>query len=164
MVRSDDRGRVVSAGADGLHVVLDHRTAPVRLPGWYVVEHVRQRYSITAHQAQGASVDQALTLIDDTCYRELGYSGLSRARQGTELYLTGADPDDPVDHQRPQEPPSPVSTLCDQLGHSRAEDAALRAVPTPPQLGDPAAAQALWHERDRLAAHVGHNTRPDGTR
>ena len=72
------RGQAVAGGDDGVDVVLDGRSQPVRLPNWYVTTHVRQEYSLTAHRAQGATVDWALTLFDDAWYRELGYSALSQ--------------------------------------------------------------------------------------
>ncbi len=60
----------------------------------------------------GATVDWALTLIDDACYRELGYSALGRVRHATELYLTGIDPESP-NHQPPGPSPDPDAALAE---------------------------------------------------
>jgi AAA domain len=162
-VRNGDRGCALSASGDGVAVALDDRTEPVVLPGWYVSQDLRLGYSLTAHRAQGATVDWALTLLDDAWYRELGYSALSRARHGTELYLAGQDTGNPDDHQPPEPSPNPVIALADQLERSRADQAAINALPEFADLGDPAPARALWDERDRLAILVAETGR-DGAR
>jgi conjugative relaxase-like TrwC/TraI family protein len=149
-VSNGERGRVVSATEEGITVVVDGRDSSVCLPHWYVCAHLRQGYSVTAHRAQGMTVEWTLALVDDAWYRELGYSALSRARRGTELYLAGVEADDPFDHQPPEDPADPVTALAEHLQHSRGEEAALRARPQLPDLPSPAAARASWDERDQI--------------
>jgi hypothetical protein len=154
-VRNGQRGTITNAKRSGdLTVAFDDTNKEVDLPGWYVGSHLRQGYAITAHRAQGSTINWALTLVDDTWYRELGYSALSRARLGTELYLTGIELDNGVDHHSPGHTPEPLTALAQHFGRSRAEQAALQAVPQLADLGDPDAARAAWDELDILAARL----------
>ena len=45
-------------------------------------------YALTVHQAQGLTTNRTFLLGDSALYREIGYVGLSRARQHAELHLT----------------------------------------------------------------------------
>ena len=154
-VRNGQRGTIVDGSSQAdLVVVFDNDERKTRLPNWYVVSHVQQGYAVTAHRAQGTTIDWALTLVDDTWYRELGYSALSRARHGTELYLTGAEVPDPIDHHPIPRPPEPLASIAQQLGRSRAEQAAVSALPPLADLGDAAAARAAWDEIDVLTARM----------
>jgi conjugative relaxase-like TrwC/TraI family protein len=160
-VRNGQRGTVVNGDHCGnLMVAFDNDDGETQLPSWYVSSHLLQGYAVTAHRAQGTTIDSALTLIDDTWYRELGYSALSRARVGTELYLTGADVPDPIDHQPTPPPPAPLSTLARQFGRSRAEQAAVSSLPEPPDVGDSAAARAAWDELDLLTVRLINHQQP----
>jgi hypothetical protein len=142
-IRNGDRGTIASAhGGGGLSVAfeaLGERTLPAR----YVADHLRLGYGLTAHRAQGVTVEHTLLLGSDTCYRELGYSALSRGCDTNAIYLTdtnvGPDPVDPTD------------ALIDRLSVSRAERPATAALPRLPDLGDPAQARAAHFERLRLA-------------
>jgi hypothetical protein len=63
---------------------------------------------MTAHKAQGATVDRAWVLGSDACYREWAYVALSRARAGTRLYLLNPHPtdtgfSDAIQHRRAQQ-------------------------------------------------------------
>jgi conjugative relaxase-like TrwC/TraI family protein len=154
-VRNGQRGTIINGNSQGdLVVVFDNDDREIRLPHWYVVSHVQQGYAVTAHRAQGTTIDWALALVDDTWYRELGYSALSRARHGTELYLTGVEAADPIDHHPAPPPPQPLTALAQQFGRSRAEQAAVSALPELADLGDPAAARAAWDELDVLTARL----------
>ena len=76
-----------------LTVDLDRGDQCVELPARYVdAGHLNHAYAMTAHKAQGATIEQAWVLGSDACYREWAYVALSRARAGTRLYLVG-DPD-----------------------------------------------------------------------
>jgi len=65
----------------------------VDVPFAYADEgHLTHAYAMTIHKAQGATVDRALVLADDSLTREHGYTALSRATDRTDLYLAGDDP------------------------------------------------------------------------
>jgi hypothetical protein len=51
-------------------------------------------------------------------------------------------------------PPEPLTALAQQFDRSRAEQAALSALPELADLGDPAAARAAWEELDVLTARL----------
>jgi hypothetical protein len=160
-VRNGQRGTIVNGSSQGdLVVVFDNDDKETRLPSWYVTSHVHQGYAVTAHRAQGTTIDWALALVDDTWYRELGYSALSRARHGTELYLTGVEVPDPIDHHPIPPPPEPLTGLAQQFARSRAEQAAVCALPQLADLGDPAAARAAWDELDELSARLTNHQLP----
>jgi conjugative relaxase-like TrwC/TraI family protein len=160
-VRNGQRGTIVNGNSQGdLVVVFDDDDGEIRLPNWYVTNHVHQGYAVTAHRAQGTTIDWALTLVDDTWYRELGYSAFSRARHGTELYLRGVEVPDPIDHHPVLPPPEPLAALVRQFGRSRAEQAAFYALPQLADLGDPAAARAAWDELDILTARLTNKQMP----
>jgi hypothetical protein len=162
-IRNGERGRILHADLDGVVVAVDGRGERLRLPSWYVERHVRQGYAVTCHRAQGQTVEWTLALVDDAWYRELGYSALSRARRGAELYLAGAEADDPVDHQPPDPSVEPVVGLTQRLARSRAEQAALRALPELPTAGDPESARAASDRRMDLAARLAADDRPEAT-
>jgi hypothetical protein len=72
--------RGVEVAVDG-----DRRVA---LPGWYLQDdHLTYADAITAHKAQGLTVDRAFVLASGPVSREWGYAALSRAREETRLYV-----------------------------------------------------------------------------
>ena len=141
-VINGDRGEVT--GVD-----LDRRTAQLRLSGGATVNldaadledgHLDHGYALTAHKAQGATVDRAFVLGSNDLYREGGYTALSRHRDEARFYLAspasverhlpGLEPDeDPIGRQ-----------LVDMLGDSHAKTLALDHVPA---AGSDAARDAL---------------------
>ena len=61
----------------------------VGLPEPYVdAGHLDHGYALTAHSAQGATVDRAFVLGSDELYREWGYTALSRHRIEARFYVT----------------------------------------------------------------------------
>lgn len=94
-VFNGDLGTVTTVNHDErtLTVELDRGDQCVELPARYLdAGHLNHAYAMTAHKAQGATVEKAWVLGSDACYREWAYVALSRARAGTHLYLVG-DPD-----------------------------------------------------------------------
>ena len=70
----------------GLHI--ETAAALGSLPARYVeAGHLAHGYATTVHKAQGATYDRAFVLATDSLTREAGYVAMSRARQGTELFV-----------------------------------------------------------------------------
>ncbi len=74
----------------------EHQSVKVHLDGGREVQidqaylaagHLDHAYAITAHKAQGATVDQAFVLGTEDLYREWGYTALSRHRDQARFYL-----------------------------------------------------------------------------
>ncbi|MDQ6615485.1 MAG: ATP-binding domain-containing protein [Actinomycetota bacterium] len=91
-------------------------------PEYLTAGHVAHRYATTVHKAQGATVDRAFVLGSDTLYREAGYTALSRARAGTDLYLVDTQPT--TRNGREDVPLSPTVDLARRLQQSRAQQLA----------------------------------------
>jgi Ti-type conjugative transfer relaxase TraA len=66
-------------GDIGREVQIDH--------AYLAAGHLDHAYAITAHKAQGATVDQAFVLGTEDLYREWGYTALSRHRDQARFYL-----------------------------------------------------------------------------
>jgi conjugative relaxase-like TrwC/TraI family protein len=54
--------------------------------------HLTHGYAVTAHKAQGVTVERAFVLGSEEVTREWGYTALSRARAESRLYLVGGEP------------------------------------------------------------------------
>ena len=102
-VRNGDRWRVTDVLGDGSIVVrrLGHRLgATVVLPADYVAEHVDLGYAITAHRAQGITVDTAHVVASGSTTRENFYVSMTRGRDSNIAYVALDKPDD--SHAAPQ--------------------------------------------------------------
>src|SRR5690606_27881028 len=82
--------QAVDIEAETLAVALDRDRRSLTLPARYLdAGHVDHAYALTAHKAQGATVERAWVLGSDAAYREWAYVALSRARAGSRLYVVG---------------------------------------------------------------------------
>jgi len=104
-VKNGDAWQVITRHQDGSLTCrhLSHR-GHVRLPADYVAEHVELLYAVTAHRAQGATVQTAHPLVTTGMTREMLYVLSSRAREHTTLYVAThdlpVDDDERVDQAR----------------------------------------------------------------
>lgn len=96
-VKNGDRWRITDIRRDGSIVVerVDpcHRTSTV-LPPEYVAEHLDLGYAVTAHRAQGVTVDTAHVLVTATTTRENLYVSMTRGRDANHAYVALDHPDD----------------------------------------------------------------------
>lgn len=96
--RNDHRLGVVN-GEAGAVTAIERGRLDVRLDSGRAVElteryvrdgHLDHGYAITAHRAQGATVDRAFVLGSDELSREWGYTALSRHRTEARFYVSAA--------------------------------------------------------------------------
>lgn len=92
------------------------------LPAGYVGEHVDLGYAVTAHRAQGVTVDTAHVLVEPTSTRENLYVAMTRGRSSNQAYVVLDRPDD---HAEPHPGDNPDATarsvLYGALKHVGAE-------------------------------------------
>lgn len=103
-VRNGDRWRItdVLPGGSVLATRLDQRAAgAVVLPAAYVRENVDLGYAITAHRAQGMTVDTGHVVASGATNRENLYVSMTRGRRSNTVYVALDGPDDT--HTPPQE-------------------------------------------------------------
>jgi ATP-dependent exoDNAse (exonuclease V) alpha subunit len=90
----------------------------VSVPFSYAVEgHLDFAYARTIHQSQASTCDVEFLLGDDALVAELGYTGLSRARDHNRLYTVAARDPDHLD--------DPLADVRHALGVSQAKTAAV---------------------------------------
>src|SRR5699024_11654466 len=59
----------------------------ILLPASYVAEHVDLGYAVTAHRAQGVTVDTAHVLVEPTTTRENFYVAMTRGKHSNRAYV-----------------------------------------------------------------------------
>lgn len=99
-VRNGTRGVVTSIDAGMLDITTTNGEQR-RLPLRYAADgHVDHGYAFTIHKTQGMTARHVHALVDDTAYRELAYTGLSRGKTSNHLYvLSDTAPEHQLDHQ-----------------------------------------------------------------
>ncbi|WP_123917949.1 MobF family relaxase [Georgenia muralis] len=122
-VRNGDRWTVTHVGRDGtldVHRAADLAGASVRLPAGYVARHVDLGYAVTAHRAQGLTVDTAHVVVSPSTTRENLYVSMTRGRHANTAYVA-LDQPDPL-HATPAETGTSARTvLFGVLNHSGLE-------------------------------------------
>jgi hypothetical protein len=105
--------------------------------------HLSHAYAMTIHKAQGATVERALVLADETLAAEHAYTALSRASRRTDVYVDTRDLD--VEAHAPVLDPPVRDRLAASVARSVAQHLAIdqTLVPLLP-------VEALRGERDRL--------------
>ena len=141
-------GRLTAVGGERLNVALDDGRE-LELPGAYVrAGHLDHGYALTAHLAQGSTVDRAFVLGSDELYREWGYTALSRHRSEARFYVSAT----PAFLNRAAEPLTTdgdvTGAVTRMLADSRAQHAALEGLGRPSPMADLERAQAQLAEID----------------
>jgi conjugative relaxase-like TrwC/TraI family protein len=96
-VRNGDRWQITDVRADGSVVVKreDRRFGGnVVLPAAYVAEHLDLGYAVTAHRAQGITVDTAHVVVTGSTTRENLYVAMTRGRDSNVAYVALDRPDE----------------------------------------------------------------------
>jgi conjugative relaxase-like TrwC/TraI family protein len=124
--KNGDRWSVTDIRADGTVVVerLDpRRRGRAVLPAAYVEQHVDLGYAVTAHRAQGITVDTAHVVVTPSSTRENLYVAMSRGRESNIAYVALDQPDD--SHTTPE--PDDVNARTILLGVLKRSGASLSA-------------------------------------
>lgn len=127
-VRNGDRWTVTHVRPDGgLEVRPEgRRRGSVVLPAGYVAEHVDLGYAVTAHRAQGLTVDTAHVVVSPSSTRENFYVSMTRGRQANTAYVALDRPD--TLHATPRDPDVTArNVLFGVLNHTGAEVSAHQA-------------------------------------
>lgn len=121
-VRNGDRWQVVRVRRDGaLELRRAGRTGGVvGLPAWYVAAHVDLGYAVTAHRAQGLTVDTSHVVVTGSTTRENFYVAMTRGQHSNTAYVALDKPDE--SHAPPRSGDATVvSVLYGVLHHSGRE-------------------------------------------
>ncbi|WP_460817521.1 MobF family relaxase [Microbacterium petrolearium] len=126
-VKNGDRWRVTEHHDDGSLTIAraDARHATtVVLPAAYVSDNVDLGYAVTAHRAQGATVDTAHAIVHSSSMtRENLYVAMTRGRASNTAYVA-TDQAHLEEHQLPDTEPTARSILYGVLQHEGAEKSA----------------------------------------
>ena len=100
-VKNGDQWHVIAVQPDGaLEVKRASGSSVASLPAVYVRQHVELGYAMTAHRAQGRTVDTAHAFVTATTTREPLYVMATRGRDSNRLYVdTAYDPDVDTAHE-----------------------------------------------------------------
>jgi conjugative relaxase-like TrwC/TraI family protein len=104
---------------------VDHRGDVARIPFAYIeAGHLAHGYAMTIHKAQGATVERALVLADDSISLEHAYTVLSRATLRTDVYLDSCEHVEREAHG-PAPSTEPYQRLLAGVGRSVAQRLAI---------------------------------------
>lgn len=128
-VKNGDRWGVTDIRRDGTVVVkrLGPRGGRTVLPAAYVAEHLDLGYAVTAHRAQGITVDTAHVVVTPSTTRENLYVSMTRGRASNIAYVALDQPDD--SHSMPEADDVTARTvLYGVLQHSGADLSATQTI------------------------------------
>ena len=125
-VRNGDRWTVTAVGEDGSITVRPERRrfgGSLVLPAAYVAAQVELGYAITAHRAQGITVDTAHVVTTAPTTRENFYVAMTRGRHGNHAYVATDTADTAHVAPHPSDNPDATaqSVLYGVLQHVGAE-------------------------------------------
>jgi conjugative relaxase-like TrwC/TraI family protein len=128
-ILNGQRGTVTATHPDAvsLDVVLDEGTRVQLEPEYLQAGHLDHGYAITAHRAQGATVDRTFVLGSQELYREWGYTAMSRHREQARFYVARTDLHD--DRDLPPTADPIISGIGRLMQRSHAKELALDALP-----------------------------------
>lgn len=117
-IRGDSSVVVKRLGGDGRRTVL---------PAEYVAEHLDLGYAVTAHRAQGVTVETAHVVVTASTTRENLYVSMTRGRESNIAYVALDQPDD--SHSTPEADDVTARTvLYGVLQHSGADLSATQTI------------------------------------
>ena len=128
-VRNGDRWTVTAINTDGSAIVRRagySRGASTVLPAAYVAEAVDLGYAITAHRAQGITVDTSHTVVSTATPRENLYVAMTRGRHANTAYVVTDTATDDTEHLG-HEATTAAEVLAHVLRTSGAEPSAHQA-------------------------------------
>jgi len=129
-VKNGDRWRITDIRRDGSVVVRrldERRRGSTVLPPEYVAVHLDLGYAITAHRAQGVTVDTAHVVVTATTTRENLYVSMTRGRDANIAYVALDQPDE--SHSTPEPDDVTARTvLYGVLQHSGASRSAHQTI------------------------------------
>jgi UvrD-like helicase C-terminal domain len=154
-VTNGDRWTVTARGPDGtLNVASLAGKGATVLPADYVAGHVTLAYAVTAHKAQGATVDHALVVVDDATSAEHLYVGMTRGRHTNHAMVVRQAA---AEHDRAN--PGPLEVLGAVIARSGLQISATQT------LRDRLAASEdlalLWPMLIQARAHIDSHAGPD---
>ncbi len=155
-VKNGDRWLVTDIRRDGSVLVkrLDARGGRTVLPPEYVAEHVDLGYAVTAHRAQGVTVDSAHVVVTVSTTRENLYVSMTRGRESNIAYVALDQPDD--SHSTPEEEDVTARTvLYGVLQHSGADLSATQTIEAEYELHG--GIDRLAAELETIAAEAQHD-------
>jgi len=152
-VKNGDQWQVTAVRPDGgLEVKRASGSSAASLPAAYVNRHVELGYAMTAHRAQGRTVDTAHAFVAATTTREPLYVMATRGRESNRLYVdTTYDPD--VDTAHESAPESAATEVLRQVLATTGSDASATETMAAEvaRVNNPARVEA---ERRLIAGHV----------
>nr|WP_246319260.1 MobF family relaxase [Nocardioides kongjuensis] len=155
-VKNGDRWLVTDIRRDGSVLVkrLDTRGGRSVLPPEYVAEHVDLGYAVTAHRAQGVTVDTAHVVVTASTTRENLYVSMTRGRESNIAYVALDRPDD--SHSTPEADDVTARTvLYGVLQHSGADLSATQTIEAEYELHG--GIDRLAAELETIAAEAQHD-------
>lgn len=124
-VRNGDRWKITDVRDDGSITIRKpgQKFGAIVLPADYVAEHVDLGYAVTAHRAQGITVDTAHVLVQATTTRQNFYVAMTRGRDSNQAWVILDRPDDAhtAPHPSDNEDATGRSVLYGVVQYSGAE-------------------------------------------
>jgi hypothetical protein len=147
-VRNGDRWIVSKLREDGSVTIRPTNRrfgGSIVLPATYVAEHLDLGYAVTAHRAQGVTIDTSHVVVTSTTTRENLYVAMTRGREENHAYVAIDRPDDDHSQAHPGDNPDATArtVLFGVLQHVGAEPSAHQAI---------TAEQERWGSIGQLAA------------